>query len=368
MRVVHLAGFSRGFGGSFIPMLRGILAATAQRGWDAEAVFPAAARGAPWVASLEDAGAVVHFVDAEGRRGAARWLSEFVEERPGHTILHSHFTDFDLPVVVAARGRDHVKVVWHVHTVLNSNPRALGSHLVKLALARRYVDAIICPAENVAAALRRRGAPAARLHLFPSPIELADFPLADEEMRRRGREELGLPADAEVLLHFAWHPSIKGTDRFLAAVEVLARSTGRRPLAVVRGQEEAEALCGRAGLGETVRLQQPVEDITLLYAASDVLVAPSRREGMPFTLVEALACGTPVVASRLPGHTYLGDHVAACRITDTEPSALASTIASMLDRDPAQAQAEAHVARAWIEENLSLPVAAERMLDLYVTL
>ena len=331
-------------------------------------MFPAAARGAPWVPSLEDAGVVVRFVEAEGRRGAARWLSELLEEWPGHTVLHSHFTEFDLPVVAAARGRDDVRVVWHVHTVLSKNPRAVGSHLVKMAIARRYVDAIVCPAENVAAALRRRGAPAARLHIFPSPIELADFPLADEEMRRRGREELGLPADAEVLLHFAWHPSIKGTDRFLAAVEELTRSPGRRPLAVVRGEEEAEALCRRAGLGETVRLQQPVEDITLLYAASDVLVAPSRREGMPFTLVEALACGAPVVASRLPGHTYLGDHVAACRITDTDPSALADAIASTLDRDPAEAEAEARDARAWIEQNLALPVAAERMLELYGTL
>jgi glycosyltransferase involved in cell wall biosynthesis len=368
VRVVQLAGFSRHFGGSFIPMLRGIVAATTRRGWEAEAVFPAEASAAPWVPELEDAGAQVRFVERGGRREATRWLSDALEGWPGRTILHSHFTDYDLPAIRAARGRDDVRVVWHVHTVLNSNPRAVGSHLVKLALARRYVDAIICPAENVSDALRRRGAPADRLHLFPSPIELADFPLADGELRRRGREQLGLPADAEVLLHFAWHPSIKGTDRFLAAVAQLKRSPDRRPLAVVRGQEEAEALCRRAGLGETVRIQKPVEDITLLYAASDVLVAPSRREGMPFTLVEALACGTPVIASRLPGHTYLGDHVAACRITDTEPTALAATIASVLDRDPEQALNEARDARAWIEANLSLPVAAERMLDLYETL
>jgi glycosyltransferase involved in cell wall biosynthesis len=368
VRVVQLAGFSRHFGGSFIPMLQGILAATTKRGWDAEAVFPAAARGAPWIPELEEVGAHVQFVERKGRREAARWLSDALERWPGPTVLHTHFTSYDLPVLRAAHGRDDVRVVWHVHTVLGRDPRAVGANVVRMALARRFVDAILAPARNVADALRRRGAPAGRVHVFPSPIDLASFPLTDAEMGLRAREVLGFPADADVLLHFGWHPKIKGTDRFLEAVRELARSPNRRPLAVVRGAEEAEVLCERARLGDAVRVQQPVEDIVLLYAAADLLVAPSRGEGMPFTLVEALACGTPVVASALPGHTYVADHVAACRITDTEPTAIAETMASMLDREPAQAEAEARAARTWIEGNLALPVAAQRLLDLYETL
>ena len=86
---------------------------------------------------------------------------------------------------------------------------------------------------------------------------------------------------------------------------------------------------------------------------------------MAYTVLEALSSGTPVVASAIPGHTYIGERVDACRITSTDVGTLASASREVLDlpeESRARLGAEAH---DWIVGHLSVPVIAARLFALY---
>jgi glycosyltransferase involved in cell wall biosynthesis len=106
---------------------------------------------------------------------------------------------------------------------------------------------------------------------------------------------------------------------------------------------------------------EPVE----LFHAADLLVSSSVGEAMPYTVIEALACGLPVVASELAGHHYVAARVENCATIPREPAALTAAVARFLDRDPAVSRREGRAAHEWIRANLDVGVAAGRLLDRY---
>jgi glycosyltransferase involved in cell wall biosynthesis len=365
-RLIHLADYAHPRAGSFVPMVLSALEHARSRGWRVDIVLPGRARQAPWVEELADAGIGMHLADVEGRRARAQWLARELGEEPGPTILHTHFTLWDAPAVLAARRLDRAAVVWHIHTTLAKTLAARLRNMAKFASLGRGVSAILCPAPNIAEDVRRRLAPRGRVHFLPSVVDVEEFELLGAEERLRRRELLGISAEADVLLHFGWHWQLKGGDLFLATVKELVEGGMKDLVAIERGSaEDAEREIAELGLAGVVRVQPVIEDIRTLFGAADLLVSSSRDEGMAYTVLEALSCGTPVVATDVPGHVYIGEHVAACRISDRDPPSLAATVRAMLDRDPDQARVEAREARAWITTDLGYEANAKRLMDVY---
>ena len=320
MRLIHLADFSAPHGGSFIPLARSVLAAGADRGWEVEAVFPAWAEGREWFRDLDEAGVPWRLAPDLGRRGLSRWLEAMLDEADGPVLVHTHFTRYDVPAALAARRRAETFVVWHIHTVLSGAPGAWLGNLVKVGIVGRSVAVMLCPAQNICEGLRKRFGGGRDIRLLPSAIEVDRFPLASAEERAEARRELGLPESGGVVLHFGRDWRLKGGDVFLEAVKRLVEEYGRPVVALAHGGgAELEATRERLGLGSIVHTTGDLEKVETLYGAADVLIAPSRGEGMPFAVVESICCGTPVVASDLPGHRYLADEVAACTIAPRTP-------------------------------------------------
>jgi glycosyltransferase involved in cell wall biosynthesis len=362
VRVVQLAAFPGSHRTSFISMLAAISQAVAARGWSTEVFLPSEASDRTWVRDLVEAGAVVEFAPSDFRT-SGRWLREMLESTDEPTVLHTHFTGFDVPAFRAANGRRQMKVIWHMHTVLEPGPRMIFRNLLKLGIGGRAVSAILCPSEDIAHSLIRRGAPRRKVHPVPTPIDPAAFPPVDAAARREAREALGLPEDDVILLHFGWHWRIKGGDLFLETVRELRRR-GVAVFGLSRSGVDAQAHVRKAGMQDDVHIQQPVEKAYKLYAAADVLVASSRGEGMPFSLLEALCTETPVVATDIPGHRYVG-HLAACRIREPTPQSLADGVEETLARSPEQVAAEAKEGRDWVSDRLSLERFSEQVLHYY---
>ncbi len=365
-RLVHIAEYARSRGGSFVPMVLATLEQAQARGWRVDAVFPEGAREAPWVEDFTAIGVTPRFAEVEGRSARARWLQDELGGDPGPTILHTHFTLWDVPAALAARRLDRAAVIWHVHTTLGKTPASVLRNVAKFASVGRGVSAILCPAPNIADDVRRRLAPRGRVHFLPSAVDVDGFPLLGSDERLERRRTLGIAPEATVLLHFGWHWYLKGGDIFMAAVKELLESGAENLVAIERGSEEdAEPEIAELGLDEVVRVQPMIDDITTLFGAADVLVSSSRDEGMAYTVLESLCCGTPVVATDVPGHLYIGERVAACRISDRDPPALAAAISEMLERDPDSARAEALEAREWIATDLGYSANAERLVEIY---
>ncbi len=354
MRLVQLAHYPAPYPGSFVPMLRAALAGARARGWDVEVVLGTDSRDCGWLADLEADGIPVRLVELDGRLRLRRQLSSLLDESPAPTILHTHFTAFDVPAALAAVRRDRAAVVWHLHSPARADVVGRLRGFAKSGLAARFADRILCVSPDRAAAAIAQGAPRSRVRYFPNAIDASAFGPSSREEQTAARETLGLPADGPVLLHFGWDWERKGGDLFLDAVRTLA-GRGRTFTAVT--------VAGRAA-PELVTLPSGAA-VRALYAAADVFVSPSRAEGMPFSILEALASGVPVAASDIPGQVAIADGLGACRVTPLDAHALAGAIESLLDRGPETVERDATEAAARVRAEYDLGPWAARLLDLY---
>jgi glycosyltransferase involved in cell wall biosynthesis len=366
MRVIELAAFDREQPGSFVPMLAAIMEEVSRRGWRGEVVLPEKARSNQWVIDLETSDTPIRFATLDGRRALSAWLAEIVAEAAGPTLLHTHFTQFDVAAALAGRHSAETSVVWHVHTTLHGGPIPYLRNAAKYAVFGRMVDLMLCPSLAIASELRRRFAPSDRLDVFPSAIDLDRFPLISPERRADARATLGLPPSAVVLLHFGWDWELKGGDLMLEATRALLDARPDRELVVLtRDSAEARRATNQRKLADVVRLEDAVPDVRDLYAAADIVVSSSAREGMPFTIVEALASGTPVVATDIPGHAFVGAEVDACRLAESNGGDIAAAVEETLRREPRQVVSETNAARAWLVSNLSIDMAAKNIADIF---
>lgn len=363
---MHLAEYAPPHGGSFIPFLVRITEEAVRRGWPMTVVLPEQARGHHWLEGLEAAGADVHFLSGS-RAELVSGVRSLAAAKGDRLIMHSHFTTYDVAAVTVARSSPRMRVFWHIHTVLSTRPRVVAANMVKFSLFGRYTERILCPAASIAAGVARRLGPASRIELFPSPIDTDRFSPVDEEERHRARHEYEIPEGTKVILIFARLWELKGGDRLLAALGELVRDGEPLLCLFNEGGDRARAEIQAAGLDAYARVVGPTPDVRTLFAAADVFVAPSRGEGMPFAVVEALSCGRPVVASDLAGHRFMADRVETCRLVDGEPGPLAAAIRTTLARSPQENESLGRDAHRWIRQNLDLDVATTRLFDMYMT-
>jgi len=365
VRIVQISEFDRPHAGSFVPMLLGLLAEARRQGHQTEAVFGSTTKGARWLEDFARADIPVTLGPESGSRvRLGRWLDDYLGEDPEPVVLHTHFTTWDVPALIAARGRD-AAVFWHVHSALPHNPLVVARTMLKFGVLGHRAAGLLCPAPNIVDGARRRMAPRDRTHFIPSSLDLANFRVLDEERRTAAREELGLPLDAKVLLHFGWHWHLKGSDIFLEVLRRLAAEDDQIIGIDRGGGDEMVERAAELGIGDRFRLIPPVEDVRTVHGAADVNVSSSREEGMAYAVLESLASGTAVVASAIPGHAVIGEHMDACRLTSTDPAELVAAIKETLARTPAEVQREAEDAHAWMEENLAHAPVARRVIRLY---
>ena len=256
-------------------------------------------------------------------------------------------------------------IVWHVHSVLPRDFWRLSRATIKFGLLGRGVDAFFCPAQNIVDSTIRRRARKDRVKFVPSAIDVERFQPADAEFRRAAREHLGVPADRTILLHFGWHRYWKGGDMFVEAVKALT-DRGIDVLALERGgDEEYTKHAEELGIGDHLQLIPPTDDIRELHACGDLFVAPSRTEGMAYALIETLSVGTPVVATGIPGHAFLAEHMPACRATAFDRDEIADAIESMLSRDPETVERDRAQAEQLDRRQPLIQVSARRVVDDY---
>lgn len=184
-----------------------------------------------------------------------------------------------------------------------------------------------------------------------------------------GRSALGIPADAEVV---GWHGRVdlhrKGLDVLLDAWrEVVAARPGRDlQLLLVGTGSEAELLRNRlAAPGfEAVRwIDEYVLDrdqLRIYLAAADVYAFPSRHEGFPVALVEALASGLPVAASAAPGVPDILSDDLGLIVPVGEAPPLADALGRLLDA-PEESRAMGVAARQHAEEHFGLDTVGAQL-------
>lgn len=200
--------------------------------------------------------------------------------------------------------------------------------------------AVIAVSSALGRAAVSLGADPARVHVIPNGVDRAMFyPVDRPEARRR----LGWDPRGYAVVSVGRLAPVKGFDVLIAAMEVLlARGLDVRAYIVGQGEERgalARTIASR-GLGGRVVLCGPMAqaDLRWCYGAADLFALMSRSEGCPNVVLEALACGTPVVGTRVGGVPDLmadGRHGALVAPGDADDAAhaMAGALNTRWDRD-----------------------------------
>jgi glycosyltransferase involved in cell wall biosynthesis len=278
-------------------------------------------------------------------------------------------------------GRERVSLV-HTHSSVDAWVAGLAARLAGVPVVRtrhvsipirrgfnpvytRLADRIVTSGELIRSMVVEAGVPADRVTAIPAGVDLERF--APPGRREETLSELGLARP--VVGSVAMFRGSKGHAELLEAFALVrARHPAARLLLVGDGarRELVEHLAREQGLGDVVRFTGLRTDVPALLEAMDCFVlASTRTEGVPQSLLQAFAAGVPVVASAAGGIPEVVRHgVTGLLAPPGEPGGLAQAIGAVLaDRDAAAARAEA--ARRLVAERFSHRVAITRLLALY---
>lgn len=224
------------------------------------------------------------------------------------------------------------------------------------------------------------GAAPGKICTVPLGVDLSLF---QPMPQAQARATLGLGSEP-LILFVGRIEALKGIDTLLQALAQLIATTptgqARPRLLIVGGQvrpgeqptgELARllALCDELSLGDQVRFvgSQPQEQLPCYYAAADIVAMPSLYESFGLVAVEAMACGTPVVASRVGGLAYtVQDGHSGRLVPERDPAALAEALQSLLG-DPDLRQRMGHQA-AIQARRFSWPAVADLIEQIYANL
>ncbi|MFE3638448.1 glycosyltransferase family 4 protein [Streptomyces sp. NPDC059168] len=300
-----------------------------------------------------------------GLAGEVRRLARLIEEvRP--ELVHAHSAKAGLAARLAVRGR--IPTVFQPHAW---SFEAVGGVAAGLALCwerrgARWADRVVCVSEAERATGVRAGVHASYA-VIPNGIDTSRFSPAPAAAAAAGvRAELlpDLDPSAPLVVCVGRLCRQKGQDVLLRAWEQVRHAAPDARLVLVGDGPDRDALRARAH--PSVRFTGAVADTVPWYRAADLVVLPSRWEGMALAPLEALACARPVVLTDVGGaRESLPPALAPrCLVPTADPGALAAAVTSLLADAPLRA-ALADRGRRHVLSTHDVRTTAERVADLY---
>jgi glycosyltransferase involved in cell wall biosynthesis len=266
--------------------------------------------------------------------------------------------------IVGCRAALAAKIPRIVTGIRVADPRKWRITLERFATAR--ADRFVCVSQSVSEFYRRRGFASEQLVVIPNGVDLARW----QTSAPADRKEFGFAANRRLLLYVGRLDRQKGLDGLFRQLGGLFDELPEHDLVLVGAGPDREALERQA---DTKKLRGRVhflgwrDDVPALLAASDMLVLPSRWEGMPNVVLEAMAAGKPVVATQSEGTVeLLGLTALEQTVAVGDWDGLAGFI-KRIALDPALAQSLSEKNRRRAAQ-FSLDTMVERYVRLYETL
>jgi glycosyltransferase involved in cell wall biosynthesis len=209
--------------------------------------------------------------------------------------------------------------------------RAALRRQIGFALSR--AARVVAVSKPLAERAVRLGASPDRVDVVPNGIDRQRFFPQD---RHEARRALGLPLEPPLVLFLGHLSEAKGALDLLRAFQARPEQLAGVELALVGDGADSERCRALArSLGVNVRFPgaQPHGLVPTWLAACDVLALPSWNEGMPNVVVEALACGRPVVATRVGGIPELVRPDVGALVAPRDPEALADALQRVLRQE-----------------------------------
>jgi glycosyltransferase involved in cell wall biosynthesis len=173
----------------------------------------------------------------------------------------------------------------------------------------RRADRFVAISTDIAEELRHQGVPSEQIESITNSVDTSRFRPVDPPAKTALRQALQLPADRTIVTYTGRLVSYKGLPLLLRVWDQLQR-VHSQPLLVLVGsggldvhncEAELREFVQRRGLEESVRFTGGVHNVHQYLQASDIFVFPTEKEAFGISLIEAMACGLPVIATPTGG-------------------------------------------------------------------
>ncbi len=284
-----------------------------------------------------------------------RGIEQFAHEKGiRYDLIHSHYWMSGLAARDLSSAWGKVPIVHMFHTLGEMKNRVAQSpeereDVLRLKGERQVLvraDRIIVATLAEQAQLQwLYKADAAKLRVIPPGVDTCHFyPIPIDE----ARQYIGLTPDARMILFVGRIEPLKGLDTLINAVACLNFHNVKAPiqLAIIGGDPDTspdemtaemarvQKLCDDLALGKLVVFlgKRSQDTLPYYYSGADAVVMPSRYESFGMVALEAMACGTPVVASQVGGLAYLvQDGATGFTVPDGDAGLLCDRLQSLLD-------------------------------------
>jgi D-inositol-3-phosphate glycosyltransferase len=284
-------------------------------------------------------------------------IKAFAAEKGIHyDIIHSHYWMSGLAAESLSDAWGGVPIVHMFHTLgemknriaqsdnERENPERIAGERRVLACADRVIVATLAELTQLRFLYK---ASDRKLTIIPPGVDTSHFyPIPADEAKL----VIGLKPDARMILFVGRIEPLKGVDTLIRAMSCLGLKDADRPvhLAIIGGEPSAspqemsaemarlQKLCDELCLDQTVVFmgKRDQDKLPYYYSAAEVLVMPSHYESFGMVALEAMACGTPVIASDVGGLGFLVQNgETGYTIPDGEPNALCDKLSTLLN-DP----------------------------------
>jgi D-inositol-3-phosphate glycosyltransferase len=281
-------------------------------------------------------------------------IKEFAEEKGIHyDLIHSHYWMSGLAAEALSEAWDGTPIVQMFHTLGVMKNRVARSELEREGAYRldgerhvlTRVDRVIAatPAEQAQLEWLYK-ADMRKVYVIPPGVDVGHFyPIPVDE----ARQFIGLAPEARMILFVGRIEPLKGLDTLIKAVACLRVKDLAEPvhLAVIGGDPEVapeemsaemnriQRICDDLTVGKMVAFlgKRSQDTLPYYYSAAEVVVMPSHYESFGMVALEAMACGTPVIASQVGGLAFLvQDGVTGYHVPDEDDEALCGKLTALL--------------------------------------
>jgi len=281
-------------------------------------------------------------------------------------VLHCHqYTPFfygglaalgspGVPVLIAEHGRHFPDRVSRKRRLFN---RLLDARAGKVTAVCDFTRRSLVANEGLCAR---------RIEIIPNGIDLEPFDRLPDRAAARAR--LGLPDRADVIVHVGSFRPIKDHP---TALRAMAMVLARRPAAVLVCAGEGPQLSACQTLARQLRIERAVrflgrrDDVPAILAAGDLALSSSLCEAHSLAMLEAMAAGCPVVATRVGGvPETVPDGRTGLLVGPQDPHAMAQALITLLEDDGRRA-AMSRAAAEHVRTHFSNRTMHQRYLDIY---
>jgi glycosyltransferase involved in cell wall biosynthesis len=231
----------------------------------------------------------------------------------------------------------------------------------------KYTDKFIAVSDEIMNRLLKEGYSKKMIIKIPNGVDAERFSPPLESRRKQLRNKFGFPEE-NVFLYSGRIVRGKGLESLMRAMVDVVKINDKILLVLIGSGDLDKSLKDMVcelGLEKHVKFKGLIENVDEYLDASDIFIFPSFSEGMPNSLLEAMACGLPVIASKIGGVVdVVEDGKSGILFEAGDVSGLASAMVRLLNDNELRFKLGAE-ARKRIVENFSIDKIADEYINLY---